>query len=303
MALTRDERKVLGMAEIQEGYADLHTHTCMSDGTGAPSDNVRLAKEAGLHAVAVTDHDTVAGLEEALETGRALGITVVPGVEISASENGKDIHVLGYYMDTKNTLFLSRLEELRQVRDRRNELMLERLRELGFAITLDEVLARRGQEKLEDSTVGRPHIAQVLVDKGYARSQKDAFDRLIGENGIAYVNPKRITPETAIAWIHEAGGAAVLAHPGLYGNDALVERLAAGLLDGIEANHSDHSPEEVEKYRSIARHCNLIATAGSDYHGERGGVVFHGALGSRRVETGVLVQLRQKAGSDSRHKS
>jgi predicted metal-dependent phosphoesterase TrpH len=228
-----------------------------------------------------------------------VGITVVPGVEISSSEDGKDIHVLGYYMDVADPLFLSRLEELRNVREGRNDRMLERLRELGYAITLEEVLERRGPVEQKDTTVGRPHIAQVLVDKGYAQSQQDAFNRLIGKGGAAFVSPKRISPETAIAWIHEAGGAAVLAHPGLYGNDVLVERLAGSGLDGIEADHSDHSPEEVEKYREIARRHGLIATAGSDYHGERGGEVFHGPLGGRRVEAAVLPLLRERAESRS----
>lgn len=288
------------MSDNREGYADLHTHTRASDGTGTPSDNVRLAAAAGLSAVAITDHDTVAGLKEALETGRETGIIVVPGVEISSSEDGKDIHILGYYMDMDDPLFLTRLEELRNVREGRNERMLARLRELGYAITLEEVLERRGPVDQKDTSVGRPHIAQVLVDKGYALSQQDAFNRLIGKGGAAYISPKRISPETAIAWIHEAGGAAVLAHPGLYGNDALVERLAAGGLDGIEADHSDHSPEEVEKYREIAGRHGLIATAGSDYHGERGGEVFHGPLGGRRVEAAVLELLSRRAENRSR---
>ncbi len=288
------------MSEIMEGYADLHTHTRASDGTGTPSENVRLAAAAGLSTVAITDHDTVAGLEEALEAGRAAGITVVPGVEISSSENGRDIHVLGYFMDVADPLFLSRLEELRNVREGRNERMLERLRELGYAITLEEVLERRGQVEHKDTTVGRPHIAQVLVDKGYAESQQDAFNRLIGEGGAAFISPKRISPETAIAWIHEAGGAAVLAHPGLYGNDTLVERLAGFGLDGIEADHSDHSPEEVEKYREMAWRHGLVATAGSDYHGERGGEVFHGPLGGRRVGAAVVPLLRERAEARTR---
>ncbi|MNC31681.1 hypothetical protein D3C75_800090 [compost metagenome] len=289
------------MTEIVEGYADLHTHTRASDGTGTPSDNVRRAAAAGLGAVAITDHDTVAGLEEAFEAGRAAGITVVPGVEISSSEGGRDIHVLGYYMDITDPLFLSRLEELRNVREGRNDRMLERLRELGYAITLEEVLERRGPVEQKDTTVGRPHIAQVLVDKGYAESQQDAFNRLIGKGGLAFVSPKRISPETAIAWIHEAGGAAVLAHPGLYDDDVLVERLAGTGLDGIEADHSDHSPQEVEKYREIARRYGLVATAGSDYHGERGGQVFHGPLGGRRVEASVLPLLHRLAESHARH--
>ncbi|MDF2924524.1 MAG: metal-dependent phosphoesterase [Paenibacillaceae bacterium] len=279
---------------MNERYVDLHTHTIVSDGTGTPADNVRLAREAGLYAVAITDHDTIAGLKEAEAAGQRLGVVVVPGVELSTVAEGKDIHVLGYYMDTGDDLFLSRLEELRSVRDIRNEMMVSRLRELGMAVTMEELQSRRGSGGAA-VTVGRPHIAGLLVEKGYAVSLRDAFDRYLGEGAAAYVNPPRIRPETAVEWIHEAGGAAVLAHPGLYGKDALVEKLAAGGLDGIEAYHSDHCEDDVERYLGVAKRHGLLVTAGSDYHGERNGAVFHGALGSRRISTGVLEELKTRA--------
>jgi 3',5'-nucleoside bisphosphate phosphatase len=285
------------MSQQDTGSADLHSHTYASDGTGAPSDNVRLAKEAGLRAVAITDHDTLAGLEEALEAGQRLGITVVPGVEISTVAEGKDIHVLGYYIRMEDSVLEARLQELRSTRDVRNSMMLMRLKELGMEVSIDEVLEAKGRSDKTGETVGRPHIAQVMIAKGYVSSQREAFDLYLGAGGAAYVNPPRITPETAIAWIHEAGGAAVLAHPGLYGNDALVERLAASGLDGIEAFHSDHTEEDSARYEAVAQRHGLIVTAGSDYHGERNGVVFHAPLGSRRIGTAVLKELQARAGS------
>lgn len=282
---------------MTQGYADLHTHTRASDGTGTPADNVRIAREAGLAAVAITDHDTVAGLEEAMAEGRRLGMAVVPGVEISTVADGKDIHVLGYFMAVDDELFLERLKELRSIRDKRNMMMIERLNELGMEITMAEVTSRFHVSGRTDDTVGRPHIADVLIAKGYASSLRDAFDRYLGEGGAAYVNPPRIRPETAIQWIHEAGGAAVLAHPGLYKQDDLVAEMAGDGLDGIEADHSDHSPEEVEHYRRMAEQAGLLVTAGSDYHGERNGTVFHGPLGSRRIGMEVVRALETKAAS------
>ncbi|MFD2612909.1 PHP domain-containing protein [Paenibacillus gansuensis] len=275
----------------KQGYADLHTHTSASDGTNPPAVNVRLAWEAGLAAVAVTDHDTVAGLPEAIAEGERLGITVVPGVEISTVAGGQDIHVLGYYMDFHNPLFVERLGELRRTRDIRNEMMVARLNELGMNITMEEILSNVNKED-PDETVGRPHIADLLVKKGYAATMQEAFDRYLGKNGAAYVNPPRITPADAVRWIHEAGGCAVLAHPGLYQMDELVEEMVQGGFDGIEVYHSDHRPEDSAKYRMLAERYDLIQTGGSDYHGERNGVVFHAALGSSKVTIEAVTQLQ-----------
>lgn len=276
-------------------YADLHTHTTASDGTNAPAKNVQLAKQAGLTAVAITDHDTVAGLGEALEEGKRIGITVVPGVEISTIANDQDIHVLGYYMDYEQASFLKHLEELRNTRNRRNEMLIDKLQQLGIQITLDEVTANVRRSGAKDETVGRPHIADVLVKKGTVSSMAEAFERYLGKSGAAYVNPPRIHPFAAIDWIREAGGTAVLAHPGLYKDDTLVELIIAYGIDGIEAHHSDHTLEEEESYAEIAGRSGLIITAGSDFHGERHGVVFHAPVGSRKVSTDVLQQLQARA--------
>jgi predicted metal-dependent phosphoesterase TrpH len=276
--------------------ADLHTHTFASDGTQAPAANVRMAKEAGLSALAITDHDTVSGIAEALAEGEKCGIEIVPGVEISTVAGKQDIHVLGYYIDFGDAQFLQRLESLRETRNQRNEMMLERLRQLGMDITMEEVLREVEATKSKDDTVGRPHIASILLKKGYVASISEAFEQFLGNQGKAYVNPPRIAPATAVEWIREAGGSAVLAHPGIYHDDALVEDIIRGGLDGIEVYHSDHTPEDEAKYLKLARQSGLLITAGSDFHGERGGVAFHAPIGSRRVSTHVLKSLQRKRG-------
>jgi 3',5'-nucleoside bisphosphate phosphatase len=277
-------------------YADLHTHTLASDGMNTPADNVKLAYEAGLAAIAITDHDTVAGVSEAIERGKAIGVEVVPGVEISTIAGGQDIHVLGYYIDIRNPLFLQRLEGLRTVRKQRNLLMIARLNELGMELSLEEVEHIAAKKSPELMSVGRPHIAEVMMKKGYVTSHQEAFDIYLGTTGAAYVNPPRIRPEEAIDWIHEAGGAAVLAHPGLYHDDPLVEKLAECGLDGIEVYHSDHTAEDEQRYSAIASRYGLLITAGSDFHGERSGQIFHGPIGSRKIEAVVLQQLQSVGG-------
>lgn len=272
-------------------YADLHTHTLASDGTQAPAENVRLAAAAGLGAVAITDHDTVAGIEEALEAGSQYGIRVVPGVEISTVSGGTDIHVLGYFIDPANRQLLDRLAELRSVRDRRNEMILERLNGLGLEVTMADVLASLQASKKADESIGRPHIADALVRKGYVSSMTEAFDRYLGKDGAAYVNPPRIRPQTALQWIVDAGGVPVLAHPGLYNQDELIGELAGLGLAGLEVYHSDHSPEQEAHYLALAERYHLIVTAGSDFHGERNGVVFHAPVGTRKIDIKVLEQL------------
>ncbi|NOU76284.1 PHP domain-containing protein [Paenibacillus sp. LMG 31458] len=272
--------------------ADLHTHTTASDGTQSPAANVQMAFDAGLSAIAITDHDTVSGVAEALLAGRELGIEVVPGVEISTVANGQDIHVLGYYMDIHNEQFLQRLASLRETRDTRNNMIIERLQQLGLDITMAEVLREIENIKSKGDTVGRPHIAAVLLNKGYVSTISEAFDRYLGTGAAAYANPPRIEPATAIGWIQEAGGKAVLAHPGIYHDDALIEAIAHQGLDGIEVYHSDHTPEDEAKYLSLAQRSGLLITAGSDFHGERGGVVFHAPIGSRRIGIDVLQSLK-----------
>ncbi|KOP64051.1 metal-dependent phosphoesterase [Bacillus sp. FJAT-18019] len=273
---------------------DLHSHTQASDGMNTPSENVQMAAERGLAALAITDHDTVAGVEEALQAGKRLNITVVPGVEISTMTGGTDIHVLGYYVDYHDSVFLERLAELRRTREQRNTKILQKLRELGIEVTMEEVIEGLGRPLGPDESIGRPHIADVLVLKGHALDLRDAFDRYLAQGAAAYVPQPRIHPTKACEWIREAGGVAVLAHPGLYGNDKLVRTIIEeGAFKGIEVFHSDHGKPEEERYSAMAEEYGLIVTAGSDYHGQRQGQVFHGEIGSRQVPVEVLDQLQQ----------
>ncbi|MGO4787941.1 PHP domain-containing protein [Paenibacillus sp. 2KB_20] len=273
---------------------DLHSHTQASDGVNTPSENVQLAFDRGLGALAITDHDTVAGVEEALQAGERLNMVVVPGVEISTMACGTDIHVLGYYIDYRDPVFLERLAELRRTREKRNEKIMSKLRELGIELTMEEVIASLGRPLEPDESIGRPHIADALVLKGLALDLRDAFDRYLAQGAAAYVPQPRIHPKEACEWIREAGGVPVLAHPGLYSDDALVRTvIEEAAFKGIEVYHSDHGAAEEKRYLAMAEDYGLIVTAGSDYHGERQGQVFHGDIGSRQVSIQVLDQLQQ----------
>jgi predicted metal-dependent phosphoesterase TrpH len=277
-------------------YADLHSHTTASDGTNSPSINVQLAKKAGLAVMAITDHDTVAGVEEALGEGVRLGIRVVPGVEISTVADNQDIHILGYFIDFHDSIFLERLQQLRDVRDNRNRMVMEKLSEvLQVHLTMDDVMNNLKKSVGPDETIGRPHIADLLMTRGYVSTLKEAFDLYLGKTGSAYINPPRIRPEQAIDWIHEAGGVSVIAHPGIYNNDPLVENLLQYGADGIEAYHADHSQADVVKYVQFASRYGLTVTAGSDYHGERAGVVFHAPIGTCRIDAAVVDTLWEKS--------
>ncbi|WP_338540129.1 PHP domain-containing protein [Paenibacillus tundrae] len=275
------------------GRCDLHTHSQASDGMQSPTANVELAKHKGLAAVALTDHDTVAGVAEALRAGEELGIKVVAGVEISTRAGGRDIHVLGYYVNIEDKTFLERLRNLREAREERNHRIIAKLQELGLAISWQEVIEGLGRPLEPDESIGRPHMADVLVNKGYATDMRDAFDRYLAEGKPGFVSVPRVAPEEACRWIREAGGAAVIAHPGLYGNDELVREIIQNSKpDGIEVFHADHDLAEERKYADLALEFGLIQTGGSDYHGVRQGVVFHGDLGSKSVAVDVLQSLQ-----------
>ncbi|MGV2967898.1 PHP domain-containing protein [Paenibacillus sp. FSL L8-0435] len=280
----------------RQGRCDLHTHSQASDGMQPPADNVKLAKQKGLSAVALTDHDTVAGVAEAQQAGKEYDIDVVAGVEISTRAGGKDIHVLGYYVNTEDEQFLQRLRGLREARDERNHLIIAKLQELGLDISWQEVLDELGRSLEPDESIGRPHMADVLVKKGYAVDMRDAFDQYLAEGKPGFVSVPRVAPEDACKWIRAAGGAAVIAHPGLYNDDELVRRIIEDSRpDGIEVFHSDHGPEEERRYGELAKEYELIETGGSDYHGKRQGVVFHGDLGSKTVTVDVLERLKAAA--------
>lgn len=268
---------------------DLHTHTTASDGKNSPSENVNLAHRRGLKAIAITDHDTVSGIEEAREKGQETGVEVIPGIEVSTLFQGQDVHVLGYFIDYQNSAFQDELAKLRETRQVRNLMMIERLNKLGIPITLEEVSQKQTNPA---GNVGRPHMAEVLMDKGIVESMEEAFKQYLGKEGKAYVNPPRISPAEGIRLIRRYGGVPVLAHPGLYGLDESIEEFVQAGLLGIEVYHPDHSEAEVQRYEGLAKKLGLAVTGGSDYHGMRNGQVFHGDLGSQPVSYDMVDKIK-----------
>jgi hypothetical protein len=253
------------------GYIDLHLHTTASDGVRSPSEIVNYAKTKGLQAIAVTDHDTIEGLEEAVTEGQRIGFEVIPGIEISAEHSPGSMHLLGYFLDIHHPLLNERLAYLQKARAERNPKIVENLNRLGVKITYDEVVKASG-----GGQVGRPHFAQVLLDKGYVRTFQEAFDRFLKKGASAYVDKVRFRPAEAIHFIREAGGVAVVAHPntlGVNGSkafEALIVQLIREGLEGIEVYYPEHSPSETAQYKFLAEKHGLVITGGTDYHGIEG---------------------------------
>ena len=250
------------------GWVDLHLHTTASDGVLSPSEIVRYAREQGLQAVAITDHDTIDGNAEALEEGAKSGLEVISGVEISAQFDLGSMHILGFFIDIGNTALKERLSLLQETRAQRNPKMVEKLRKLGVDLTYDEILHASG-----GGQVGRPHFAQVLLRKGYVTTVQEAFDRYLGKGAPAYVDKFRLNPEEAMELIREAGGIPVLAHPftlhipSPHQLDALLGELVPLGLMGIEAFYPEHTKDQISLYKDLAQKHDLLVTGGSDYHG------------------------------------
>lgn len=269
---------------------DLHTHTTASDGTFSPSENIKRAIEKGLNAIAITDHDTIEGVEEGMaEANKHDNFECVPGIEISTLYEGQDIHVLGYFIDYKDEKFLSTLDKLSSVRDQRNKMILKNLNALGINIEEAELEAKRHGE----GNVGRGHIAEIMMDKGIVNSLPEAFEKYLGKGKPAYAITDRISPIEAVKIIRDAKGVPVLAHPGIYDADELIPILSENGLAGIECCHPDHTIEQVKYYEKIAEKYSLIKTAGSDFHGFRNGEVFHGDIGSCSVPLDTLDLLKK----------
>lgn len=246
---------------------DLHLHTTWSDGSLPPAEVLALAETAGVSALSITDHDTVDGIQEAQAIGAKMGIEVIPGVEISSRYEDSELHVLGYFLNWKDQTLLDKLACLRASRHNRNPRIVEKLNELGLAVTYEEVKALAGTD-----SVGRPHIARVLMGKGYVQSAKEAFDRYLAQGAAAYVPRELPDPVEAIRWIRAARGIPVLAHPTWVklSNEGLA-RLCRTLKDaglmGIEVFYSTHKPQQTSEYLDLARQLDLLVTGGSDFHG------------------------------------
>jgi predicted metal-dependent phosphoesterase TrpH len=273
------------------GY-DLHTHSNRSDGTLPPAEVVVLAADRDLAGVALTDHDSFEGLEEASGKADELDLDFVPGIEFSAEYDGASLHILGYWVDPADPAIEAELLRLTATRFRRGEMIVEKLRELGFDISLERVLELAGGE-----AIARPHIAQAMVEAGVVTDEKEAFDHYISDDGAAYVPKHALQPMEALRLIGEAGGVCVLAHPGMWrGNDSvpdeLIEQMAANGMVGLEVRHPDHDDEMRTKYAAIADRLHLVPTAASDCHGERYGF----RMGEERTDAEVFAELKRRAG-------
>ena len=246
---------------------DLHLHTTHSDGSFSTAEVMAFAKQAGLAALAITDHDIVDGIPEATAIGKELGIEVVPGVEISSRLGESELHILGYFLNWTDPLLAQRLSTLRDSRHLRNPKIVQRLNELGIPITYEEVRALAGTE-----SVGRPHIARLLMEKKFVTSANEAFDRYLATGRPAFVDRDLPAPADAVRWIREAGGVPVLAHPtwvrtSAEGLRVLVQELKAVGLGGVEVHYSTHTPSQTTEYLDLAKQCDLLVTGGSDFHG------------------------------------
>ncbi len=276
---------------------DLHTHTTFSDGSCSPTELVDLARQQGLDILAITDHDTTEGISEAQEATRGLPMELIPGIELSAQFQNREMHILGYFINPTDHRFQARLETHRSTRIERLQRILEHLQALGMDISLAEVEQASG-----NGTIGRPHIAQVLIDKGYIKTMKDAFEQLLGSRGKAYV--PRIVPEAheIIEWITDAGGIPILAHPYWEGYNkeesaTACQTLVEHGLQGLEVFYGTFSARHISFNLGLAKRFKLLMTGGSDFHGTmKPDITLGKGKGSLHVPSKLVDQLRMAAG-------
>ena len=253
---------------VCQGCIDLHAHSTASDGSFTPSELVKLASFVGLSALALTDHDTVSGCQEAMDTARSIDFNLVPGVEISCDYDKFSLHILGYYIDYEHPPLIETLTQLKKFRSDRNLLLIDKLRELGIDIDYAEVKLLAGED-----VVGRPHFAMALVQKGIVSTTQEAFDKYLAKGKPAYIDKKRLTAEEGVKLIRDAKGVPVLAHPGEYKFlqpkelRKFLEDLIPHGLAGMEVWYSTHSEQLSAEYLKLTEELGLIATGGSDFHG------------------------------------
>jgi len=243
---------------------DLHLHTTYSDGRLTPGELIQIAAEQGISVIAITDHDTVNGVEPALLATECFPyVTVIPGVEINTDVHQGEVHILGYFVDYKNQYLLDTLDNLRNSRKARAQKMLDKLNEMGIHIEWERIL-----ELADGGSVGRPHIAQALFEGRHVSNLQDAFERYIGRNGPAYAERDRLSPKEAVELITSANGLSIVAHPASIRNidEMIVDLKKAGLV-GIEVYYDNYNKDTIERLRKLAEKYDLIATGGSDFHG------------------------------------
>jgi predicted metal-dependent phosphoesterase TrpH len=245
---------------------DLHLHTTASDGRCSPLELVEQAAAAGLSVMAATDHDTTASVEEVRVRAAERGIEAVAGIEITAVEDGRDIHLLGYFLNPADPPFMTFLAGQRRTRVDRVHAIAARLAELGMPVDLREAFAAAGQQSAR--AIGRPQVARAMVDAGHVATTREAFDKWLGRDRPVFVPRPGPSPESVIAMIHRAAGLASLAHPGRTLIDARIPALCDAGLDALEAYHSDHDAASAARYRRVADELGLLTTGGSDYHAD-----------------------------------
>ncbi|MBF6589479.1 MAG: PHP domain-containing protein [Ktedonobacterales bacterium] len=269
---------------------DLHTHSTASDGLSTPTELVRLAHEVGLDLIALTDHDSTEGIAQAQSAGKRLGVTVIPGIEVNTElpNRSGEAHVLGYYIEWERPDFQAHLRFLRDARERRGERMVERLRAEGLDIQWERVRA------LAHGSVGRPHVAQALIEQGYATSIQEAFDRYLSPGQPGYVPRFKLSPANAVRLIRSARGISVLAHPAKISGleEQVLPELVIGGLQGLECYYGPYDEGTVERLTDLASEYGLIPTGGSDYHGPG---IHPTPLGGRSVPPDVAERLRRSA--------
>jgi predicted metal-dependent phosphoesterase TrpH len=267
---------------------DLHTHSVCSDGHHTPSEVVAMAHAAGLAGLALTDHDTGAGIAEAIAAGQERGLEVVPGTEFSAELGGRSVHVLAYWHDHTEPVLAAELDRLRDSRTDRARRMVENFGRLGIPISFERIV-----EIAAGAPIGRPHIAQAVVETGACADEREVFDRYLADGGPADAPKHAVDPVRAVELLRGAGGVVVLAHPALFGardggdeipETTLADMVAAGLA-GVEARHPAHTAGAVDRWTELARRHGLVVTAGSDFHGgERDGAVGAAVTGREDLE-------------------
>jgi predicted metal-dependent phosphoesterase TrpH len=278
---------------------DLHTHTVHSDGTTQPEDNVLLAREAGLAGLALTDHDTVSGWTQMRDACTRHGLAFIPGIELSTERDGRSVHLLGYWVDPNDTALVQECDRLRNERSRRADEICALLDALGVGIDVTRVRALAG-----DAPIGRPHIASAMIEAGHVPDVQTAFDDYLADGGPAYVPKYAIDPVRGLRLLADAGGATVLAHPGVSEDGggpvtpALLDELAAAGLGGVEVDHPAHEPAVVARWRGLAEAHGLLTTGGSDFHGERKAL----RIGERTTTAATLERLQGLASNQMHDK-
>lgn len=275
-----------------EKYIDLHTHSLMSDGSMTPAEVVREAKKAGLAAIALSDHDTVDGIREAMNEGEKIGIEVVPAIEFSV-QSETETHILGYYIDIDNPLLKDALESVIELRRFRNRETCRKLNELGFDVTLEEANAIA-----PNGFIGRAHFAKLLADKGYTKSVKEGFALYLENGKYAYCGQQSLTDEEAVRLIKACGGVACVAHLHLTkkSDEELREfliRLKKCGLDGIEGYYTEYTPEMQEKYQALAKELGLIISGGTDFHAKmKPHIAIGTGLGNLKIPYSILETIK-----------